>query len=689
MELWIAKINTNKKHPIQELISQLIINEDNNSYNSYEYNGTIVVKTCNKNTKSVFLSHYNIKSKSERIPMFYDENYDAWFDKGDEERAPVGINQCGTFFFEAENNEGYVVNRTRDVFVTSKLLSEEEFEQMKDEIANILEDLAVSTSGPVNLLSQKQEQINRMIETHKKIEELKELLLDIDRNPHFELTQQNKLQNYSKVKRINIKTLMEKKLYPFKDKFMVVENVPSTEIIEHGMIRWSLEVLRQNFNRYLLKEQLKISEINNRIQDLINSQSLLGNQRDFSFEGKRISNSIEKDLNFLRKLLLQAEEMESSVENILSSVDDCLQFSILSVKAEELDITQLFTFSPLYSQVFQCINDLLDENNKKSIAFTYQSLQKTPFLYEIWGLLSIIHSLIYNCGFISTMNPFSKIKFYVENGMDLEGIKFSFERPVYRSPINVNQGNYIDGKYIYKQQKSILKLELCYEKVIKGAEKPYKPDYTFIFNDGQSEKTAFLDAKYKPIEDERIWNGIIKDVSFNKYYKTLDSKPIASFLMHPNPLKDSGVNNWNMITKQREASRHLFGSFHFRPNERSSFIEWINMLVHYHLMYDGVCFHCGTHQSTVCESTDGKRWRKYHTCQNNDCEAFWVKSSCFNRIDGPNKLNDAHSKISATLYKYTKHSNMNYHLETDVDWDVLCPVCDKSAKDLPRRYNYY
>lgn len=159
MELWIADIKTSKKYPIQELKSQLIINEDNDCFQSYEYDGTIVVKTTNKNIEKVFLAHYNIKSKAERIPLYYDERFDVWFDMGDEERAPVGINQCGTFFFEAESNKGYVVERTSDVLISSKLLSEEEFVQMKDEIANILEDLAVSTSGPVNSLNHKEEKI--------------------------------------------------------------------------------------------------------------------------------------------------------------------------------------------------------------------------------------------------------------------------------------------------------------------------------------------------------------------------------------------------------------------------------------------------------------------------------------------------------------------------------------------------
>lgn len=688
MELWIADIKNNEKYPIRELKSQLTINEDNNCFHSYEYEGTIVVKTSNKNVKEVFLAHYSIKSKTERIPLYYDERWDVWFDKGDEERAPVGINQCGTFFFEAENDKGYVLDRTRDVLISSKLLSEEEFRQMKDEIANIIEDLAVSIGGPVNSLNHKEEQIYKIKQTYEKIEELKELLLDIDRNPHFELTPKSKLQNYSKIKRINIETLVEKKLYPFKDKFMVVENVPSTEIVEHSMIRWSLDILRQDLYRSLLKEQVKISEINNRKKDLSTSEYILNKQQDSSFEEKRIINSIEKDLNYLSKILSQAKEMEFNIKNILDLIDECLQLPILTGGSEELAITQLFTFSPLYSQVFQCINELLDEKNKKGITYIYQSLQKTPFLYEVWGLLSIIHSLIHNCGFNPTINPFSKIKFYVENNLNLEGIKFTFERSVYRSPINGNQGIYKDGKYTFKQQESILKLDLYYERIIEGAEKPYKPDYTFIFNDGKSEKIAFLDAKYKPIENEKSWNKIIKEVSFHKYYRSLNTKPITSFLMHPKPIENARINNWNMITKKREVTSHLFGSFHFRPSERDGFIRWINMIVHYHLMYDGVCFHCGTQQSTMCESTEGKYWRKYHTCQNNDCEAFWVKSSCFNRIDGPNKLNDAHSKVSATLYKYTKHSKMNYHMETDSDWDVICPVCDKSAKDLPRRYNY-
>lgn len=157
--------------------------------------------------------------------------------------------------------------------------------------------------------------------------------------------------------------------------------------------------------------------------------------------------------------------------------------------------------------------------------------------------------------------------------------------------------------------------------------------------------------------------------------------------MHPNKLKDISVHTWNAAINHRkqEELRHRLGSFDYKPNNKKGFVKWMNMLLHYHLGYNGVCMHCGPHFPAKCEydvkQKKKKKKKKYFTCSNPECEAFWVESFCFNRKGGNYAKKDAHEPSTATLFKYTKHSGMNYHKETPDEWDVFCPVCNKRAQD--------
>lgn len=672
MELWIAEIKTKSKRPIQKLVSPLVFNEESNCYIASEYEGTIVIKTLDERVKKVFVSHYGVTSNEQRIPLIYDEQWNVWYDKGNEleERSPIGINQCGTFFFEAEDGQGYIIERSKDVYVTSSLLTEAEFKQMKDEVVNMLEDLFTVEKGPVNPMKLLQENIGEAERVLEKMKKLNEVLLEIKSAPHEQLIRKHQFIHSSKIKRFDAKFLINRKLFPFKDKFSVPVNVRSIDIPEHRMIRWGIETLIDYASRYLRQAQNRKKALNQRKNSLTTALLIQKDRHQDNFENERIINSVEKDLNYVNESLHLINESEQYWKKVIRLAKTCLSFDYLNVSGEELELTHLFTFSPLYSEVYYYLDDLLNLKQFRQLSNIYVALQKSPQLYEIWCLLSIVHSLVHECGFIPTQNPYFRIKQYLQQKGDLEGIFFILKRPVYR---------YIDNNNYHETN---LTLEIHYERAFQDTERPYKPDFTFIFKDHLRTETAFLDAKYKPLSVREDWIEIIRDVSYTKYYEPLPKKPIASFLIHPNKLDNSSINMWNAATNNMQKFRHRLGSFNYKPNDKKGFVKWMNMLLHYHLEYDGVCLHCGSHLPASCESPVNATWKKYFTCRNPKCEAFWVKSVCFNRKDGPYAQTDAHDRSSATLFKYTKHSEMNYHKETTNEWDVFCPVCNKCAQDM-------
>lgn len=669
MELWIAEIKSTSKRPIQRLVSPLIFNEESNCYIASEYEGTIVVKTSNHKVQKVFLSHYGVTANEQRIPLIYDEQWDVWYDKGDEfeERSPIGINQCGTFFFEAEDGDGYIIGRSADVSITSSLLTEEEFQQMKDEIVGMLEDLFTANKGPATPMKLWRENVEVARYALDQMKKLHEVLLELEEAPHEQLIREHHLITSSKIKRFNAEFLINRKLFPFKDKFLIPVNVRSIDIPEHRMIRWGLERLIDYADRYLRQARNRKRDLYQRRDFLTHALSNQHDHRLGLFEEERIRNSIKKDLDYVSESLQLVCKSERYWKEIGEIAKNCLSLHYLNVGEEELEQTHLFTFSPLYSEAYQYLDDLLNLKPLKQLSNTYVPLQKSPKLYEIWCLLSIIHSLIYDCGFIAKQKPYTRIRQYVQEKGRLEGISFTFERPVYRK--------YQDG---IDSKRENLKLEVHYERPFSHGEKSYRPDFTFIFDDETPEtKEAFLDAKYKPLFNREGWIELIRDTSFRKYYEPLVKKPVASFLMHPNMVNAVSVHTWNAARK--EELRHRLGSFSYKPSDKKGFIKWMNMLVHYHLGYNATCMHCGTHQPARLQK--GERGQKYFTCSNAHCEAFWVQTVCFNRVGGRWAQSDAHSPATAMLFKYTTHSGMNYHRETTDEWDVFCPVCNRRAQD--------
>lgn len=675
MELYAAKLTGTQPRRLKGLTDRLELTEGG-YYQLHEYNGTVAVRGDDwPNTCRIYLSHYHVEHAGDRIRLKFDPDLRVWYDTGGKGRSAVGINQCGTCFFEAEDSNGRLIARSADLRVSSNLMTEQAFSMMHEDIANKLEFVMSSNGGPVRDVQVYDDEWKRLVRAHKQMNLLMDHLAGILLNPAEELRTERVQKEFHKLRKVTVRSLLEKRMRPYKQKVRTIEKVASSAVEEHRMIRWGLNRLDEYYSRTRRRLLREADWYKNRHQSMSRLAARPVDDGFDSFERRQIRQSLQADLTALeerRQHLLGKLEL---VETILADVHRCMGEALLQVEPKELEMTHLFHFSPDYADVFYTLQSLFDEQLGGDIMTTSQALQKSPILYEVWTLLAIIQSLIEDCGFrpVHGTHIYEAIQATMVGGKPLEGLALHFDRPAYSS---------LKKSLLSGMTPQRLKLTLKYEATIERAAREYRPDYTFIFEeeDTRQQRVAYLDAKYKEFEREDGWLDELRAVSYLKYYKTVEPKPIASFLVHPKIASSKTVNPWNVKLTSGEEIRHRFGSFELRPDQTGAFKKWMTMLLHYHLGYDGVCPNCSTTEAALFEMK--KSWKRYHTCSNVHCQAFWVVSICFNRTGNRKSLEDAHHSDTSRLFKYTRHSNINYHMETDRNWDVHCPVCEKSLADL-------
>lgn len=675
LEIWIGHHVRGTKRGLH--LKEELLPDADNTYHIHEYAGTLFVKTSGKEDISrVFINYYNRLDSEDRIEMQWNDAAFCWYDPGTSRRYPIGINQCGTFFIEGEDIHQKLVIRSMDIVVSSQLMTKDEYIKMQDELRDKLEDLSSPENRSLSALEKEHARLRELKRVKKQLKELGSYVETIDENPHEELIQERVKRNVTGIRGMNQRLMIERRLYPYKPAYTVDEFSASSKIQEHRMIRWAVDWLIADYKRMAVHVEERIVKVKDEDDALIQSLKE-GFLRQTRFEKDRILQDITSRRTYLNETRTVLQAIRVELTAILETLADCLSASILDTSGEELSLTHLFQFSPLYSKVFHLFQGIMKVDDSRDVATTYRNLQKSYHLYEVWGLLTIIHLLIHECGFSPLEDVYGRIRKHSMNHNPLNGLVLTFERPMYMSE---ESADVRDSEHVKEQAESgKVTLTLKYDVVITGTVKGYRPDYTFIFHDQKKgiDYTAYLDAKYQPSENVK---RLIQSVSYERYYRTVKPLPVASFLMHPQAPPER-ENPWNRPVIEREANRHRFGSLEVRPGQTDSLRKWFMMITHYHLGYERVCFSCGTHQLARSEINSGSSWRRYHTCQNNSCQAFWVVTRCFNRRGGSSGMKDAHSHQSGKLVKYPNHTANNYHVETINEWDVKCPVCDKCMKD--------
>ncbi|NUU97730.1 nuclease domain-containing protein [Marinitoga sp. 1138] len=243
------------------------------------------------------------------IKIFYDSN--------DNNDPDVGSNASGVFYVGVfENGERIYVSPP--IYVLPSSLSYNDYLEMINDLIQINEHLIEDNKSKVFLAGKG---IQNLVEIGKTLDDMKKVLEKINVNPAASLKAIPAKIKYDPKKAISPKILVEKKMYPFKNKFKGQMKVESVDIYENKIIKYLLNLLKKKIELYIqslnnYKEQKK------REIEIIREQ----NKQEIDFDSEL--EKLEKILIDNKKNILNIIKNNKNLENIDKDKDIKISFDI-------------------------------------------------------------------------------------------------------------------------------------------------------------------------------------------------------------------------------------------------------------------------------------------------------------------------------------------------------------------------
>lgn len=637
-------------------------NEDINVYKDIDeyFNDTLCITQYERNEESKKLLHLGIKLLDVKDPENYTvsigrENYNRLsFDAStsyfyhkrlDEEEDEVGIRKAGFFIVKVYDVNNKIVYESKPILVKPSVISLKMYEDMVNMLLNINKEFVMQEYSNTYLKGEvkKYDLSKEILEFLRSIEKQ---LFNINKNPNVELIKENKKINYNKIKRITRKVIIEKELYPFRDKFMSEVVLESENTYENRIIYLSLLDIKTliDFNyeeciAFTNKISKEICEIN----ELIISE--IDKQYKINLEAKK--NRLNYKLSLFNKKLNNWRECRSLISNYLN-LDIFKQFKRKKPKRESLKSTQVFLHDISYGKIYRRLKKIHEDTNYilSDLEEEQINIKEVYEIFEVWTFFYMIKILIQEQGWniVNGRNIIKDSNNYIRKNGNLYGFYVELNHRLFKE--------------------NMVTLKIVYNKTLYLKDSTLRPDFTFIFNCKNEEKTFYLDAKYHNyLENKYEFSADLKKVAVEKYYSKLintEYKSNGSFIIHC--IDDDKFIYWG----GRKNVRHRVGGFSLTTLNSNNFLTWISLIMEWFYNEYNICWNCGSTNVKFDEiPTRGIRKKiKYHySC--NECGSFWVKSHCY----------------FCECDKIIKHDlpEKQYHELTNKKWMVKCPKCESSG----------
>ncbi|MDK0796456.1 hypothetical protein P5E92_09225 [Clostridium perfringens] len=563
--------------------------------------------------------------------------------------SEVGIEKAGFFYLTIADLNGKCLYKSDKILVKPSIISIEQYDQMVDMLLNI-NMLLVNQDDSETYLGKEGKCIDLSEYILHLVNEIEFNLSNIEKNPGRGLIKEEKKVSYNKIKKFNSKILLEKEMYPFKDKFLAPVTKETFNIYENRLIYNFLLDLKKfiELNQYevkslLIKEEREKVEINKILRKY--------NTIDYK---KRLEIRKEKNDKKIKKLENQLINLRFCNLRVKEYLDTTIfkELKVVNLMREEVKITQLFIHDMFYSKMYKLIQEFYDFSSKEFNIDTEELKIKNLYeIFEVWAYFYMVKVMVREQGWIipKKYNIVHNANKYIREHGNLHGFIINLEHKL----MNNNK----------------VFLKIIYNKTLNLENKKLRPDYTFEFDINGNKKMFYLDAKYHNYLEGgyEIFNKDLNDTASNKYYDKLtktEYKATGSYILHcvdDSIYRDFGGNKENEKNKENP---HSIGGFFMLPDKHNDFKVWISLIMEWFYDEYEVCWECGSLETTVeSRKTIGKNEKKHITCKN--CGSFWVKTKC----------------ESCTCEKIIKHDleSKQYHKKTDEKWMVHCPKCGSSG----------
>lgn len=594
-----------------------------------------------KNINTVEIESVLMGNEVKKIQLVYDKNTEYFYNNFDANEEDIGINRAGLFKIFVLNNRKKLIYESDPILIKPSIISESMYINMIDMLLNINRDLVMDLNSSVYLNG-----LNNEADLSKKILDLvidlEYPLKQINRNPAVLLIKQEAKLNYSKIKKLNKKILIEKELYPFKNKFNSFVSVESKDTYENRSLYYFLLNMQKCINTTISNINISLKRIKKEEKKILNTLQVNDDNYKRSLENKKYKISKNKT---------KLSQEKSNYDKALSKVNEYINFDIFSiyknirVENTPLKLTQVFLHNEWYRRCYTKIKSFYEDNNFElnNLEDEELNLKEVYDIFEIWSYFTMIKIMVKEQGWIiENKNIIRNVNQYIKKKGSLYGFRVSLKHKIKSKLLSNNE----------------LTLDIVYNKTLTLDNKNLRPDFTFIITCRNEKKIFYLDAKYHNyLEKNSLFEKDIKETAFEKYYNSLESteyEPSGSYILHC--IDDPSYINFG----HDKSIRHHGGSFALTPENSSYFITWISMLMEWFFDEYDMCWNCGSIDIDVEEKdTYGNKNKYYYTCRN--CGSFWVKNHC----------------TCSPLNKLIKHDlpEKQYHKQSSEKWMVYCPIC--------------
>jgi len=220
---------------------------------------------------------YNIKIRSgvdedSCYSLKYDEIWNIYYDPSKTkfkngkiqydkktEYIPVGLDTSGVFFIDVFNSSGILKYISPPILVLPSSMSYEDYIFMINDLLRIKDDLVINNKAKVAFKGNWEYRIDSV---RNCLNNISNSMKRINDNPAVNLFSSWTRDSYTSIKKFKSRTLIEKSLFPFKNKYSNLTNIETTDIYENRVIKYALLKLKEKIESYRTsyKDEVNIRE---------------------------------------------------------------------------------------------------------------------------------------------------------------------------------------------------------------------------------------------------------------------------------------------------------------------------------------------------------------------------------------------------------------------------------------------
>lgn len=543
---------------------------------------------------------------------------------------------AGFIVLEVEN----INNNTKEdipIRVLPSSISYDDYIEMINDLISIREDIVISDGSKVGIGNHweiRKDNYNNCIDNIYKH------IIEIDKNPKGKLSMENIKMPYNKIKNIKSKTIIEKSIYPYKDKYITTVGNENLNIYENQIIKYSLVKIKEKIEKYKNEFEKNIKYNKQYLDDIKNEIECIWNSKVEHKEDEleKHVREVEEDISDILKNLSSSDKLE------LKDINERIYLNFkLGINIDENSIKKIYlkynketkeftldlaTNKKSYNKDLDKFDyDLMNrnlqykylgqneiytgrfgKNRRIKFTFTSKNINKIKFLYDsltninnkVLDLVIVVKRNNY-----TNENPLLPINYYSDNGFE----DFTIQCEDLRLINNIKPPYYTENqiKEFVKISMANLNLENVYEKLgfIKSLESDFKKIDSLKYN---FYKVKSLDETLEKIEkllnlqfmkDIKVQKDTLKptqifinDFSYNKVFiqlKKLNKK--VRFLDNISPnmyfLKSTAdiYENWCLY----KIVNILINDLGWKLNNKDSVLKDINNLLNHNGKYNKPC----------------------------------------------------------------------------------------------------